>query len=137
MRLAAILGLKSVEPVSRGKALRMVRKAPLFRSMSHAALSGLIDESFQTIYDTNAIIIRQGEQDDAVYMVLEGRVRVTYSDSAPEVSVAELGAGEIFGELAVLEKKPRNANVVTLERTNCLRVPGAVFIAALRQSQSS
>jgi CRP/FNR family cyclic AMP-dependent transcriptional regulator len=102
--------------------------------MSHAALSELIDESTQTIYDTDAIIIRQGERDDTVYMVLSGRVRVAYADSQPEVPVADLGPGEVFGEMAVLETQPRSANVVTLERTNCLRVPGGLFMAALKQS---
>lgn len=133
MRLADILGLQSVQPISRGKALRLAKKAPLFRSMKHAALSGLLDESTQTIYDTGAIIIRQGERDDTVYMVLSGRVRVVYSDSQTEVSVADLGSGEVFGELAVLETEPRSANVVALERTNCLSVPGALFLAALKQ----
>ena len=132
MRLADILGLHSLKPASRGKALRLARKAPLFRSMGHAALSGLLDESIQTIYESEANIIRQGERDDTVYMVLSGRVRVVYSDSQGEVAVAELGPGEVFGELAVLERQPRSANVVALERTNCLKVPGAVFLAALR-----
>ena len=136
MRLAEILGIRGLQPISRGKALRLVKKAPLFRSMSRAALSDLIDESTQTFYDTEATIIRQGEQDDTVYMVLSGRVRVLYTDSQKQVSVAELGPGEVFGELGALEARPRSANIVALERTNCLRVPGSVFMAALKQSQS-
>ena len=132
MKLADILGLHSLKPASRGKALRLAKKAPLFRSMGYAALSSLLDESTQTIYDSDAIIIRQGERDDTVYMVLSGRVRVMYSDSQRDVSVAELGPGDVFGELAVLQTQPRSANVVAVERTNCLRVPGAVFMAALK-----
>jgi CRP-like cAMP-binding protein len=100
--------------------------------MSHNALSSLLDESTQTIYDAGAVIIRQGERDDTVYMVLSGSVRVVYSDSQTEVSVAELGPGEVFGELAALQTQPRSANVVTLERTNCLQVSAAVFMAALK-----
>jgi CRP/FNR family transcriptional regulator, cyclic AMP receptor protein len=132
MRLADILGLQRVQPISHGKALRIAKKAPLFRSMSHNALSSLLDESTQTIYDAGAVIIRQGERDDTVYMVLSGSVRVVYSDSQTEVSVAELGPGEVFGELAALQTQPRSANVVTLERTNCLQVSAAVFMAALK-----
>ena len=137
MRLADLLGLHSMQPVSRGKALRLAKKAPLFRSMSHAALSDLLDESTQTIYDTDVTIVRQGEHDDTVYMVISGRVRVVYSENQAEVSVATLGPGEVFGEMAVLETQPRSANVVTLERTNCLRVPGTLFIAALKQFTQS
>jgi CRP/FNR family cyclic AMP-dependent transcriptional regulator len=137
MRLAEILGLHGLQPMSRWKAMRLARKAPLFRSMSHAALSDLLDESTQTFYDAETIIVRQGECDDTVYVVLSGRVRVVYSDSQKEVAIADLGPGEVFGEMAVLETQPRSANVVTLERTNCLRVPGPVFTAALKQSTES
>ena len=137
MRLADILGLKTIQPISREKALRLCKKAALFRSMSNAALSDLIDESSQTIYDAETIIVRQGDRADKVYMVLSGRVRVVYEESQKEVSVADLGPGDVFGEMAVLEAQPRSANVVTLERTNCLEVPGAVFMAALKQSRQS
>ncbi len=91
----------------------------------------------QTCYDAETVIIRQGERDDTVYVVLSGRVRVSYSNEEAEVSIADLGPGEVFGEMAVLETQPRSANVVTLERTNCLRVPGAVFTAVLNQSRES
>jgi CRP/FNR family transcriptional regulator, cyclic AMP receptor protein len=137
MRLADILGLNSIQPVSRGKALRMVRKAPLFRAMSNAALSDLLDESAQTFYDSETIIVRQGDRADKVYMVLSGRVRVVYEEGQKEVSVADLGPGEVFGEMAVLEGQPRSANVITLERTNLLEVPGPIFTAALKQARQS
>lgn len=139
MGIAAVLGRDSGQPVSKGKAIRVAKKAPLFRSMSHAVLSALLDDCTQTIYDTNAVIIRQGERDETVYLVLAGRVRVFYSspDNDTEVSVAELGSGEIFGELAVLETQPRSATVQALERTNCLRVPGTLFLTALKQSTIS
>ena len=117
--------------------MRLAKRAPLFRSMSRSALSDLIDESTQTFYDTDAIIVRQGEHDDTVYVVLSGRVRVVYTDSQKEVPVADLGPCEVFGELGALEGRPRSANIVALERTNCLRVPGTLFTAALKQTPPS
>jgi CRP/FNR family cyclic AMP-dependent transcriptional regulator len=107
--------------------------------MTRAALSWLLDNSTETIYDINDVIVRQGEHDDFVYLVLIGRVRVTQSsgDGAADVVIAELGPGDIFGELAILESQPRSATVHTLERTSCLKVTGKDFLTALNQSMPS
>jgi CRP-like cAMP-binding protein len=115
---------------------RVARKAPLFRSMSRSALSRLLDNGIQPIYNPNDVIVKQGESDQSVYLVIFGRVRVMQSsaETATQVTIAELGPGEVFGELAILETQPRSATVLALERTSCLKVPGTEFLAALSQS---
>jgi CRP/FNR family cyclic AMP-dependent transcriptional regulator len=107
--------------------------------MTRAALSWLLDNSTETIYDINDVIVRQGEHDDFVYLVLIGRVRVTQSsiNGGEDVVIAELGPGDIFGELAILEGQPRSASVQTLERTSCLKVTGRDFLTALNRSMPS
>jgi CRP-like cAMP-binding protein len=134
-----IIRRDSDQAASKWKLSRIARKAPLFRSMTRAALSWLLDNSTETIYDINDVIVRQGEHDDSVYLVLVGRVRVTQSsgNGSPDVFIAELGPGEIFGELAILESQPRSATVQTVERTSCLKVSGKDFLTALSQSTSS
>ena len=134
-----IIPRDSDQAASKWKLTRVARKAPLFRSMTRAALSWLLDNSIETIYDISDVIVRQGEHDDGVYLVLVGRVRVTQSsgNGGAEVLIAELGPGEIFGELASLESQPRSATVIALERTSCLKVSGNDFLTALNQSSSS
>ena len=134
-----IIRRDSDQAASKWKLTRVARRAPLFRSMTRAALSWLLDNSTETIYDINDVIVRQGEHDDFVYLVLIGRVRVTQSsgDGAADVVIAELGPGDIFGELAILESQPRSATVHTLERTSCLKVTGKDFLTALNQSMPS
>ena len=112
------------------------KKAPLFRSMSRAALSRLLDDALQPIYQPNDVIVKQGEADSSVYLVIFGRVRVmkASTENQTEVQIAELGPGEVFGELAILESQPRSATVFAVERTSCLKVPGNLFLAALSES---
>ena len=112
------------------------KKAPLFRSMSRSALSRLLDDALQPIYNPNDVIVKQGEADQSVYLVIFGRVRVMKASTeiASEVQIAELGPGEVFGELAILESQPRSATVLAVERTSCLTVPGNLFLAALSES---
>src|SRR5438552_8920403 len=133
-----IIRRDSDQAASKWRLSRVARKAPQFRSMTRAALSWLLDNSTETIYDFNDVIVRQGEHDDSVYLVLVGRVRVTQSSgNGGDVFIAELGTGEIFGELAILESQPRSATVMTLERTSCLKVSGKDFLTALNRSTSS
>ena len=118
---------------------RVARKAALFRSMKRSALSRLMDDSNIVTFKINDVVVRQGEQDQSVYIVLSGRVRVMQAsvERQTETIVAELGPGEVFGEMAILESQPRSATVVTVEGTSCLKVPGHVFLAALSASSNS
>ena len=115
---------------------RVCKKAPLFRSMNRGALSRLLDTAIQPVYNPNDVIVKQGEHDQSVYLVIFGRVRVMQAspDSPTEIVIAELGPGEVFGELAILESQPRSATVLAVERTSCLKVSGSEFLAALSES---
>jgi CRP/FNR family cyclic AMP-dependent transcriptional regulator len=135
MGLGGVFSRRTELPASRWQVKRLAKRAALFRSMTRAALSRLLDNSTQAAYDVNHVIVQQGDRDETVYLVLSGRVRVTQSGTNnSEMFIAELGPGEVFGELAVLESLPRSATVLTLERTWCLKIPGAAFLAALSQS---
>lgn len=129
-------GRFSDQRASKWQLSRVCKKAPLFRSMSRSALSQLLRDAVQPIYNPNDVIVKQGEFDESVYLVIFGRVRVTKSsaENATEVMIAELGPGEVFGELAILEGQPRSATVLAIERTSCLKVPGNLFLEALNES---
>ncbi len=62
-------------------------------------------------------IIQQGEEALRAYYIEEGRVEVLVRDATGmhEVKIGELGAGEIFGEMALINDEPRNATVRALE----------------------
>ena len=60
------------------------------------------------------VLIRQGEAIHTLYIVLRGRFVVS-TDSG--VTIAELGSGEIFGELSFLDSRPPNASVTALEKS--------------------
>ncbi len=84
-------------------------------------------------YPANAVLINEGDTNDSLYIVLNGRVKV-YSNNADgkEVVIATHGAGEYIGELA-LDGGVRSASVMTLEPTTCSVVSGTnlrEFIAA-------
>lgn len=127
------------EPANTRAVMRIAKNAALFRSMEKAALTALIGQSYHVFYEAGDVIVSQGDSDSSVYLVLAGRVRVLHSqeDQQTVEGIADLGPGEVFGELAVLETQPRSATVLTLEPTSCLKVSGADFLAALKEAQAS
>lgn len=64
------------------------------------------------------VIFRQGDPGDCMYDIFSGRVGIYTDYGAPdEKLIAELKAGEFFGEMGLLDKAPRSATVVALEDT--------------------
>jgi CRP/FNR family transcriptional regulator, cyclic AMP receptor protein len=63
-------------------------------------------------------IFAEGESGDALYLVLEGKVRVHRDDRV----IAELGERECFGEMAILDAAPRSATVTAVDNTNLLKI---------------
>lgn len=67
-------------------------------------------------------IFRQGDLGDRIYIIAKGRAEVLREDSKREVLLAELGPGEYFGEMALLNQTTRNATVRCTEPLDVLSV---------------
>jgi len=74
-------------------------------------------------YDTGEAVFREGDTGDTCYVVRDGAVRVTRRHSDGRViTLAELRAGSIFGELAMFGGETRSASVEALEPTRALAI---------------
>lgn len=78
-------------------------------------------------YRARTIILTEGDTSDALYIILEGRVRIFLGDaSGREMVLSVLGPGEYFGDLAY-DHGPRSASALTLEPCRLLVVRGDEF----------
>jgi CRP-like cAMP-binding protein len=68
-------------------------------------------------YKTGEIIFRQGASGDCAYLIESGRVQISVNKSGEDFSVNILGEGQIFGEMAIIDRAPRSATVTALEAT--------------------
>jgi CRP/FNR family transcriptional regulator, cyclic AMP receptor protein len=69
------------------------------------------------------VLLSEGDSSDAIYIILEGRVRVYVSDGeGREALLSIMGPGEYFGELAI-DEGPRSASVTTIEACRMLVIP--------------
>src|SRR5207244_10051239 len=88
---------------------------PLFRSLDREQLLRLVSRATEKAFSAGNAVIRQGEPADSVFVVLSGQVRVVQSTFAsPLVGqvLAEIGYGEVFGEVCTLHDQPRSAPLV-------------------------
>ena len=66
------------------------------------------------VVDADQLIFSEGEGGDGAYLVFEGNVKaVTLSSSHEEITLGELGRDEVFGEMALIDDKPRSASIMT------------------------
>lgn len=90
--------------------LEALRSVPLFASLDDEAaeaLRGLLE--VQT-YPAGQVLFRTGEAGDAMYLIEDGVVRIHVRDAdGDDVTLAELSRGDFFGEMAILDGKPRSA----------------------------
>ena len=94
-------------------------------ALSPAELEEISRQAVAREFRAHTMVISEGDRTDALYVILEGRVRAFVSDpDGREAVLSVMGPGEYFGELA-LDAGPRSASVVTLDPCRLLVVPGA------------
>lgn len=67
-------------------------------------------------------VVNKGDHGDALFMVLEGEVRARVMIGGQETTLATLGVGECFGELAILDQGPRSADVIANQPSILIKV---------------
>ena len=91
------------------------------KSMSRAVYLGNSEELKRT-YPDNTMIFCEHEPGNALYIVQSGKVKITKMVANKEVLLAVLKEGDIFGEMALLENKPRSASAISYGGCNLMYV---------------
>jgi NTE family protein len=96
---------------------------PLFAGLDTAALAELRDSAEQVELQAGSYLFHAGEAADSLYVVRHGRLQVLQED----VVGAELGRGEVVGELGLLIAAPRSASVRAVRDSTLVRITKAQF----------
>ena len=105
---------------------------PSLRFATPTRLQALADATRREAVSAGAAIIRQGEDGDDVFFVLDGTFEVWISHFGHEPDfIREVRAGDSFGELGVLYDVPRTATVRCTTAGHILRIPGETFLDTL------
>lgn len=98
-----------------------LRSIPLFSQLRESDLWRLREATVSRSYPKDSIILFEGEQAEALYVVLSGRVKVVYvSEDGREVILGTRDKGDFFGETALLDELPNPAHVIAMQDTELL-----------------
>lgn len=112
----------------------LLAKSPLFGQLS-TSLRKMFAERFTfETYEPADLIIREGDQSDAFYAIKAGRVLVYTGPEETAITLAELGPGDIFGEVAALEGTVRTASVRAMSDCEILRLEASELNALLARN---
>ncbi|HLO77265.1 MAG TPA: SulP family inorganic anion transporter [Magnetospirillum sp.] len=103
----------------------------ILRGLDRAAVRTLMAVMTRLELAEGEVVFAQGDPPDAVYFITTGKVEVTINLTGTDrkLRVQTLADGSIFGEMAVLDPKPRSANVAAIERSVCHRLAAEDFEA--------
>lgn len=114
-----------------------LRRVPFLAILPEAEIAWLAERARPRGYRAGTTIFHRDDPGGALHVINSGLVKLTLpSAEGREVTVGILGAGDFFGELALLDGGPRSASAVALEGVETLTLDRAPFIAMLeRQPQ--
>ena len=107
----------------------LLSNVPLFEELEGKDLDAIAKVAISRSYTKGSIIILAEEEGDTLFIISQGQVKVSIvSEDGREAILALLGEGAVFGELSLLDGKPRSANVVATEATNLYMVRRSDFL---------
>ena len=110
--------------------LEYLRKVPIFKGLPAKELEFIARSVKERVYEPGAVIVKQGDPGVGFFMIMEGRVDVGHDGH----KIREMGPGEFFGEMALMEERIRTATVTAKERTRCLQLVRWDFRALLKEN---
>ena len=113
--------------------VNQLRATPLFGGLDDALLERLVQMGEIVDVPPGSVLIREGDEADAMYVVLDGEVEITKRADASEIPVARVGPGSLQGEIGALEGGRRLASVRAFTQVEALRIP----VSAVRELLSA
>jgi CRP/FNR family transcriptional regulator, cyclic AMP receptor protein len=93
----------------------MLKNVSLFQNIPDNMLAALSQHTKQCHYPKNTILFMEGDESTRLFVIESGKVNVFVNgDDGKQVILNILGPGEYFGELSLLDGRPRSASVITL-----------------------
>lgn len=115
--------------------LEGLRSVPLFSSLSDEATTKLRDLLTENEVPLNTEVCRAGDTGDAMFLIEEGRVRISIKDNdGHEITLAELARGDFFGEMSLIDGRQRSANATVIEEARLAVLARPDFLSFVRSN---
>ena len=104
---------------------------PLFNGVNPETLEWLLERGDEHEYPANRAVLMEDAWGNAVFFIVSGWVKVRRLHGDDATTLAVLGPGDFFGEMAILDESPRSTDVIALAPVKLLSVTAQRFIQTL------
>jgi len=114
---------------------RYLKQHPIFSDLRNEEIAPLLDESVSIEKNVaqDQIIVKERDQDQSIYLIGQGSANVFLKGpNEQDVFLNSMGKGDLIGEMALFEQKPRSATVIATEPCTLLEFNGREFIKLLQ-----
>ncbi len=115
------------------KKIELLQSVSLFWDLTEKELGYIAEKMIARSFESGKYIFLEDSDGEQCFFVVNGSVKVTrLSKDGKEVILAMMGAGDFFGEMALLDGESRSANIIALEKTEVLTLNREDFIDVLQ-----
>jgi CRP-like cAMP-binding protein len=91
-------------------------------------------QRFGKSFAKSAVLFREGDEGSEMFVIREGKIAISKNAGQVEKVLVTLGPGEFFGEMSILNNKPRTATATVVEDAQLLVIDPKTFEAMIRTS---
>jgi cAMP-dependent protein kinase regulator len=115
----------------------LMRHSAVLSAVPAASRGDLLSRFGSATFEPGETLVQEGTDQGMLYLLASGRVRVLGRDAeGDQVLIAQLGPGDVVGEISLVLRRPANADVVATHRTVCLTLSRDALHEAMREHPS-
>jgi len=111
----------------------LVRTSAVLAAVRHEERAALFGMFVARTFEPSERLIMQGRESEGLFLIASGQVMVVVDGVVDSTLVAELGPGEIVGEIALVLRRPANADVIATQPTVALHLPRERFLDLVKK----
>ncbi len=137
VRCGGVEAVTAVEPGKMKWTAADIKVFPIFKEMIDPVINEMVNISEIKISKAGETIIKEGDTEDALYVIVKGGAKVVKlvdPERGIQKEMAELYPGDFFGEMSLVDKKPRSASVVAKYDSTLFRLTSKAFNQFLKQN---
>ncbi|HEY4769639.1 MAG TPA: cyclic nucleotide-binding domain-containing protein, partial [Myxococcales bacterium] len=107
---------------------QLLGQVSIFQELPARTIADLAKRVWHKQAEAGSVIVSQEDAGEALFVIAKGKVKVVlYGETGREIILSIMKAGDFFGEMSLLDRQPRSANVVALEDSELLCLDREAF----------
>ncbi len=112
----------------------LLSKVDIFSGLSPDSLHQLANRLNSISLKKNTLVIDKDSQGDSLYIIRLGEVKVLLqNEEGKEMILTKFKSGDFFGEMSLVDRRPRSATVITTEKSQLLTLSRSAFVSHLEE----